>query len=546
MPLADIREISLAYGLNHYLVDGSLRAVLGSHRVDHGILEPLGAYTGREVYEAAYNGDLRANPILANWSITGDKIDLAILDPLERRVLEDLVTVYGVNRHPFEGRPWHLHYASLYLVADGGIGCILTITVQTAHAVYKYGGEHRSLYRGLAGIDEPLWGATWFTEVQGGSDLGANQTVAVESGGVWRLKGYKYFASGAGVADYALVTARMPDGGKGVRGLGLFLVPRLDSGGGLNYHVRRLKWKSGTRLVPTGEVELDGSEAYLIAGAGRGIYIALEDLMVSRLATGIGSLGLARKAYLEALLYSTRRRAFGKRIIDHPLQARDLMEMALSIDAGLAVAFKAVEEWNKAWLEEPPYTSVYHHARLLTHMMKNHASDISVSVTRQAVEAIGGIGTLHEYTVERWHREAMIMPVWEGTSNIQTLDLLEAMAKKGAHEAMLDDVRGLASEVGDSSIARRALEGIEYYVRRLGEDAAGGVWEAKHLLSRLADSYATLLLAWTSEKAGDPVFEEEARLYYSWRLDAGMPRPPADVLHSILSMHGGVELESGG
>ncbi len=545
MPLADISQASLAYGLNHYLVDHSLQGILASHRVDHSILEPLGAYAGRDVYEAAYNGDLRSSPLLANWSITGEQVDVALLDPLERRVLEDLVTVYGVNRHPFEGRPWHLHYASLYLVGDGGIGCILTITIQTAHAVYKYGGEHRSLYRGLAGIDEPLWGATWFTEAQGGSDLGANQTTAMNTGDVWKLTGYKYFASGAGVADYALVTARMPGGGSGVRSLGLFLVPRLRRDGSLNYYVRRLKWKSGTRLVPTGEVELVGSEAYLLAGAGRGIYLALEDLMVSRLATGIGSLGLARKAYMEALLYSTRRRAFGRRIIDHPLLARDLLEMALAIDSGLATGFKAVEEWNRAWLEEPPYTSVYHHARLLTHMMKNQASDTAVWVTRQAVEVLGGIGTLHEFTVERWHREAMIMPVWEGTSNIQTLDLLEAMAKKGAHKVMLDDVASLVSVVGDSRVAREATSMVEKLASMLLEDAGGGVWEAKHLLSRLADAYSTLLLAWTAEKAGDPVFEEEARLYYEWRLKGHLPRPDKDTLEAILSMHGGVEIGAG-
>ncbi|MEB3851095.1 MAG: acyl-CoA dehydrogenase family protein, partial [Desulfurococcales archaeon] len=224
MPLSGLEPISAAYGLNHYEVDRPYRRLLAAHLGSEPDLSGLGEYAGREVYEAAYRVDLLSQPLLVNWDYRGSNPDVALLDPTERRVLLDLVGRYGVNRHPFEGRSWHLHYAGIYLVGDPGLSCILTITIQTAYALYKYAPpELRGLHANLAGIREPyLWGATWFTEAQGGSDLGANETRAEERGGRWVLNGYKYFSSGAGLADWALATARPPGSRPGAKGLALF------------------------------------------------------------------------------------------------------------------------------------------------------------------------------------------------------------------------------------------------------------------------------------------------------------------------------------
>jgi len=180
LPLASLEPLSLAYGLNHYLVDKPYRLLLRYHLGVEPDFSGLGEYAGREVYEVSYRVDRLSYPLLVSWDVLGGNPDVSILDPMERRVLEDLVLKYGVNRHPFEGRSWHFHYASIYLVGDPGISCILTITIQTAYALYKYGAEGvKEYYRSLTGMKEPpLWGATWFTEVQGGSDLGANATIA--------------------------------------------------------------------------------------------------------------------------------------------------------------------------------------------------------------------------------------------------------------------------------------------------------------------------------------------------------------------------------
>ncbi len=544
MPLVGLEPISLAYGLNHYTVDRAYQGLLAYSLGWRPRLEDLGEYAGREVYEAAYRVDRLSQPLLANWSVNGSAVDAALLDPFERRILVELVGRYGVNRYPFENKSWHLHYAGIYLIGDPGVSCILTITIQTAYALYKYGDERvRDYYRHLAGISEPyMWGATWFTEVQGGSDLGANTTTAREEGnGLWLLNGYKYFASGAGIADMALTTARPLGARSGAKGLALFLVPRLRRNGGLNYRVRRLKWKSGTVAVPTGEVEYIDTEAFLIGEKEKGIYYTLEDLMVSRLANAVGAMGIARKAYLEAYGYAETRRAFGKRIVEHPLLARDLLEAETLIEAGLAVVLKAISLFDRSWHDEPPYSQAYHYARLLTHIAKNFTADIAATVTRTAMEVYGGIGFLHEYVVEKWHREALITPIWEGTSNIQALDMLEAMWKKNAHKPLLEELEELATSQEENALAEKAYSHARETIDRLIENPESAEWNAKWALSRLASSIATLLLLDAARSTKDTVFEDVARIYYAYAFEGVLEKPSRETLKSIISLRGGLE-----
>jgi acyl-CoA dehydrogenase len=497
LTLKGIEDLSLAYGLNHYAIDKPLRDVLKVYLGSEPDLRTLGELAGRELYEVAYRVDRLSEPLLITWSVRGDRVDSVWLDPAERLILEKLIWDIGVNRYPFNGGSWHEHYASLNIIGDPGVSCILTITIQTAYTLEKYALEPvRSYYRSLSGLSKPImFGATWFTEIQGGSDLGANATVARESNGLWRLNGYKYFASGAGLADVALVTARTPGSPPGAKGLSLFAVPRVRGDGSLNFYVRRLKAKSGTIAVPTGEVELVDSEGYLVGEAGKGIYYALESLMVSRLANSHGALGIARKAYLEAALYTLHRRAFGRRLVEHRLVRRDLLEAESLIEAGLVLAHEATEMFQRSSRDTPPYTPAYHYARLLTHIAKNVTAEIALRVTTTSMELLGGLGFLTEYPVERWHREALITPIWEGTSNIQALDMLEVMAKKGAHKTLLEEMRGRARETMNVETSRKALTVIETTIEEMLVRQPEVVeYEAKDLLRKLGYAISIILL----------------------------------------------------
>ncbi|MEM3556834.1 MAG: acyl-CoA dehydrogenase family protein, partial [Conexivisphaerales archaeon] len=347
-------HLSNSYGKNHFLVDKPLQLILRYFTGRVPDLSSLGSYAGKELYEVADYVDKLANPKLIMWSINGERVDEVWLAPSERLVLDTLFKKFKVNRPQYRDGTWFDHYASIYLISDPGIACILTVTNQTAYALYKYGNEaQKKLIDGMIGeLDTITQGATWFTELQGGSDLGANTVQATNEGYFWRLNGdTKYFASNAGLADYALVTARPKGAPSGAKGLGLFLVPKYDSSGKRNFIVRRLKEKSATVSVPTGEVEFHNSEAQLIGELKEGIYYTMEDLMVSRLANSFGALGIARKSYLEAYYYAQKRMAFGKLLIEHPLVQRDLLDMEVYLEGSLALAFKSLDQFQKSWMQ---------------------------------------------------------------------------------------------------------------------------------------------------------------------------------------------------
>jgi acyl-CoA dehydrogenase len=285
--------------------------------------------------------------------------------------------------------------------------------------------------------DDSVWqGATWMTEIKGGSDLGAAvETVARRTGDAWVLNGEKYFTSNAG-AELAVVAARPEGAPQGVRGLALFLVPRRRSNGDLNYFVRRLKDKTATRSVPTGEVELKESEGYLLGAGEAGVYLILEVLNLSRVANSVVAVALAQRAMADALSYAERRDVFGKKIVEHPLLRHQFEERLKALRAAFALAWESVELLNEVWLERPPYSDRYHLFRLVAHLAKYWTAEFAVDTAKWAMEVHGGLGVLAEYGAERWLREAMILAIWEGTSHRQMLDGLEVMERKQAHKML--------------------------------------------------------------------------------------------------------------
>ena len=494
---------SYAFGKNHWLLEPDLKHILRRYWPGFCEREPsltdFGALAGGRAYQIADWVDRAAPPELVMHDLDGRRVDRARLDPAHAELLVELA---AINRPPYEGGSWHEHFALGYLLADPGLYCTLIVTNQTAYAIYKYAPEHAGWLEKL--LSGQAWGASWMTVTHGGSDLGANRTIALADGATWRLYGEdKYFASNAGLADLAIVTARPQGAPAGPKGLALFLVPRLDEAGQLNFHVRRFKRKSATRAVPSGEAEFNGSLAYLVGQAELGIYYTLENLTVSRLANAVGAMGLARKAHLEALFRVQARLAFGQKLEAHPLVRLDLTDMAVRTAGGLALAFHAIHHFDQAWTECPPYNAAYHYARFLSHMAKNRTADHAAAVTQLAMELFGGLGFLEDFAVSRLHREALVTAIWEGASNIQALDLLEAMHKKGAHKPFLDEILPLLEGAGTpaASLAHREIEQTLDHLGRLAGPEAQ--WHAKHALARLADAAQVALLYALAETGGE-------------------------------------------
>jgi len=414
--------------------------------------------------------DRAGTPWLRMFDQFGKRTDEILFPPDYWKILKRGYQAGAIWR-PFadDSSSLRMHYLIDYVTCffDAGLGCPYIVSLSTTVPLKKYGTpelQGRFLPQ-LLRRDGTNWqGATWMTEVKGGSDLGANvETIArpvpqtVQSADssaptdLWLLNGDKYFSSNVG-AELAIVAARpagAPHRGTGVppvnpaqdaratpHGLALFLVPRIREDGGLNYFIRRLKNKIGTRSVPTGEVELRDSEAYLLGRPEWGIYLILESLNLSRVGNITGSVALAQRALADALIFAEQRIAFGKPIVRHPLMRRQFDERFAQLREARALMWEAIRLLDEVWEETPRYSDRYHLFRLIAHLAKYWTAELAVQFAKWNMEVHGGLGVLAEYPAERWLREAMILPIWEGTPHRQMLDGLEVMERKRAHEML--------------------------------------------------------------------------------------------------------------
>ncbi|MFN8372666.1 MAG: acyl-CoA dehydrogenase family protein [Anaerolineae bacterium] len=390
----------------------------------------------------SYAVDRAGTPHIRMFDRFGQRIDQILYIPEYWRMLKEGYK-QGIIWRVFEEDSLLPFFLMDYVTCffDLGVSCPYTVSISTAVPLAKYGSDEvrEQFLTPMLRRDDSVWqGATWMTEVRGGSDLGANvdTTAHQDEAGRWLLDGDKYFCSNAG-AEVAVVAARMGDK-QGVRGLALFAVPRVRQNGELNYHLRRLKDKIATRSVPTGEIELRGSEAYLLGKAEHGIYLILEVLNLSRVSNSMGSMGLAQRAYAEALTFAQERVAFGKPLIEQPLMRRQFEEKHAELTRSFALAWEAAEMLNAVHRETPPYSNAFHLCRLMIHLAKYWTAEVCVQTAKWAMEVNGAMGTVAEFPIERWLREAMIADIWEGPPHRQILDGLEAMERKNAHHLLFE------------------------------------------------------------------------------------------------------------
>jgi acyl-CoA dehydrogenase len=413
--------------------------------------ETLAAYqqwwetTGRALSETI---DRWGTPALRQYNRYGVRVDEIILPAGYPELVQEGYK-HGVVWRVIEQQDWVGSFVLGYLTAyyDPGLYCPHTVSLSTAVPLAKYGApalKERYLPQMLRRDGAAWQGATWMTEVGGGSDLGANvQTVAVPDGDAYRLTGAKYFCSNV-TAELAVVAARPHGAPSGVRGLALFLVPRYREDGSLNYTIRRIKDKIGTRAVITGEVDLHDSTGYLLGSADAGIYLILEVLNISRVANSVGSVALIQRALDEVEAFAQRRVVFGKPLCEQPLMRTQITRWRNILDAAFALAWESVRLLAEVWAQTPPYNSRYHLFRLLTHLAKYWTAEQAVQAAKWCMEAHGGAGVLAEYGVERLLREAMVLPIWEGGSHRQMLDALEVIQRRNAHTLLLEHLAPFA------------------------------------------------------------------------------------------------------
>lgn len=392
--------------------------------------------------------DRAGTPWLRQHDRFGNRVDELLL-PAGYTALVQEGYKHGVIWRVIEHSDWATSFALGYITSyyDPGVYCPHTVSLSTAVPLQKYGTPAlRERYLPpMLRRDGTAWqGATWMTEIGGGSDLGANvHTRAVPNGESYRLTGEKYFCSNLN-AELAVVAARPEGAPAGVRGLALFLVPRVRPDGSLNYFIRRVKDKIGTRAVITGEVELRESIGYLLGSAEVGIYLILEVLNISRVANSVGSVALLQRAIDEARAFAQQRVAFGKPLAEQPLMRAQFERWERTLRVAFALAWETMRLLSEVWAQTPPYSARYHLFRLLTHLAKYWTAEQAVQAAKWCMEVHGGAGVLAEYGVERLLREAMVLPIWEGGSHRQMLDALEVIQRRDAHLLLLEHLQPFA------------------------------------------------------------------------------------------------------
>ena len=439
-------------GINLYEADPSFPALLAlyldpklhRHLLPH--LARMGALAGNELDALAGDAD-RNPPILHHRTRAGEERQWIERHPAYRRLEQVAFGDFGLaamsHRGGVLGWPEPLPPAAkyalsyVYVQAEFGLCCPLSMTDSLTRTLRKYGSA-ALLARYLPGLtaqdlDALTQGSMFMTEQGAGSDVGGVVTRAVRDGDDWRLYGEKWFCSNAD-AGLAMVLAR-PDGAPpGTKGLALFLLPRvLPDGTPNSYRIVRLKDKLGTRDMPSGEILLEGARAFLVGDPARGFLQMTDMINMSRLSNGMRAAGMMRRALTEALFIARRRVAFGKPLVELPLMRRQLLKIMLAAEAARSVMLYTAEELRGADMGNDDSRR---RTRILTPLIKFRACRDARRATGDAMEVRGGCGYIEEWSDPRLVRDAHLGSIWEGTSNVVALDVMRAIRREEALEAL--------------------------------------------------------------------------------------------------------------
>lgn len=396
----------------------------------------------------------RQGPTLQTHDACGKRIDRVVQHP-DYRKLEKLSYGRGIVGIKYDPKFLEQHRAFRHLAGFGagyyfaqseiGLYCPICMTDGVGRVLERRAkGPQTPLYEmtiaHLSARDPgELWqGAMFLTERQGGSDVGTNAVTATRQDKRWLLNGDKWFCSNV-AADAILALARMPGGSPGTKGLGLFLVLRQKpAGNSATIRIHRLKDKLGVRSMPTGEVTFENTEAFLVAGENEGFKQMAEMLNLSRLYNAVASVAGMRRAVLEALKYGAGRGAFGCKLVELPLWRATMADLVAEHLGIFALVFETVRALDRADNGDDEARKLM---RIAIPIAKALSGKLAVFAVSEAMEAIGGNAYIEESILPRLLRDCQVLPIWEGTTHILTLDALRAILKEGSQKALFARIR---------------------------------------------------------------------------------------------------------
>jgi putative acyl-CoA dehydrogenase len=428
---------------------------------DH--LDEYGALAGGRLVDIGYTAN-ENKPKLRSFDRYGRRVDEVEFHPAYHELMTEAMR-YGMN-----GFAWrnanragaHVARAAVMYIgsqADAGVGCPMSMTYAAIPALRHNPALAEKWIPKLISTEydprsipmEQKRGCTigmGMTEKQGGSDVRANTTRAVrQDDGSYALVGHKWFFS-APMCDAHLVLAQA-DGG-----LSCFLVPRFRPDGTRNaVEIQRLKDKLGDWSNASSEVEFQSAIGELVGEEGSGIKVIIEMVALTRLDCMTGSSSQMRQALVQALHHVKQRKAFGKLLIDQPLMRNVLADLALESEAAISLTLRVARAIDTASRDEHEAAL----ARIATAIGKYWICKRAVPFVNEAQECLGGIGYVEETMMPRLYRQAPLNSIWEGSGNVQCLDVLRALRKepetRAALMAELATAKGMNADY-DAELAR--------------------------------------------------------------------------------------------
>ncbi|MFC5800103.1 acyl-CoA dehydrogenase family protein [Streptomyces formicae] len=426
------------------LLEGLRREGAGWYADD---LHRIGRLAGSEQVQRWAEEANRHEPELRTHDRYGNRIDEVEFHPSYHALMEVAIGE-GLGGAPWaDDRPGaHVARAAGFMVwssAEQGHGCPVSMTYAAVPAL-RSAPELAAVYEPLLtsrtydpGLRAPagkrgLLAGMGMTEKQGGTDVRANTTVATEQqDGTWRLRGHKWFTS-APMNDLFLVLAQTPGGTSRAEGheggLSCFLVPRVLPDGSRNtFRIQRLKDKLGNRSNASSEPEFDDTVAWLVGPQGHGVRTIIDMVTMTRLDCVLGSASGIRAALAQAAHHVRHRSVFGTKLIDQPLMRNVIADLGLESEAATTLALRIAGAADRAQRGDAQERAFL---RMATAVGKYWVCKRQPAAVAEALECLGGNGYDEASGMPRLYREAPLNGLWEGSGNVNALDVLRALTRE--------------------------------------------------------------------------------------------------------------------
>jgi putative acyl-CoA dehydrogenase len=420
-------------------------------------------------------------PQLVQYDAWGNRIDEIVVcngwNQLKKVSAEEGLIAIAYERK-FKEFSRIYQFTKLYLFGPSSsiYTCPLAMTDGAARLLELHGNDKQKAgpYRHLTSRDpSEFWtSGQWMTEKTGGSDVGNSETVAVAKGDGHLITGYKFFTS-ASTSEMTLLLARAADdSGKtipGSKGLSTFYLEMRRPDGKLNnLTVQKLKNKVGTKGLPTAEIELKDSVGYLVGTKHQGIKVISTILNITRIHNAVSCVSTMRRALAVATNYATKRKVFGKLLAEQPLHVQTLADVQLEFKSAFYFVFHTIHllgkiENNTATKEQEILF------RLLTPLLKLYTAKQAVAMVSECIEALGGTGYMEDepYSLAKLWRDVQVCAIWEGTTNVLSLDVWRPLKSEGAFDIYVQDVKGRlnAAQLPQlKDVNAIVFKGIHYFV----------------------------------------------------------------------------------